>query len=94
MRNRIYYSKEAEQRANNERLMFTFVGVLGGLSIGAILMLMFAPQRGQVTRKQIAAGAGTALDEGRKEGEKVIENVRDGIGKLRATVEEKAEKLH
>ena len=50
MSERMYYSKEAEQRAQAERtfLAILFTGL--GLSIGAALALLFAPVKGEQLR--------------------------------------------
>ena len=89
MSDRIYYSKEAEQYANTERLVLAVMVLITGLGIGTVLALLFAPQEGRTTRKHIANGAETVLDNGLTTGSKVVENVLDGVGKIRRTVEDR-----
>lgn len=54
MSERMYYSKEAEQRAQAERtfLAILFTGL--GLSIGAALALLFAPIKGEQLREELS----------------------------------------
>ncbi len=53
MNNRIYYSKEAEMEAQREKMAAVLVFMAFGLSIGAILALLFAPKSGEQTRGDI-----------------------------------------
>jgi gas vesicle protein len=89
MSDRIYYSKEAEQYANTERLVLAVLVLITGLGIGTVLALLFAPQEGRETRKHIADGAEHILDNSRATGNKVVENVVDSVGKIRRTVEDR-----
>lgn len=54
MSERMYYSKEAELRAQAERtfLAILFTGL--GLSIGAALALLFAPVKGEQLRGELS----------------------------------------
>jgi gas vesicle protein len=88
MSDRIYYSKEAEHYAQSERLVLAVMVLITGLGIGTVLALLFAPQEGRETRKNIEHGAENVLDKGRTAGGKVVENVLDGVGKIRRTVED------
>lgn len=93
MNNRTYYSREAEERARREKMGIAWAALLGGLSLGALLMLLFAPQAGRITRKMIEDSAERALDDGRDTGNKVIGNVREGFEKARKEVEDRVEKI-
>ena len=58
MASRIYYSEEARQRAFVERSVIAAVCIALGVTIGTILALLFAPQEGENTRREIANKAG------------------------------------
>jgi gas vesicle protein len=53
MSNRIYYSQEAERRANQEKVTAILLFLLLGLGAGAILAILFAPKSGESIRGEI-----------------------------------------
>jgi gas vesicle protein len=59
---RIYYSREAEQIAQQQRTILALGVMVVGLGIGAVLALMFAPRRGDEFRDELASQANVALD--------------------------------
>ena len=67
MSDRIYYSREAEDRAQRQRMVFVLVFLALGLGIGAAMALMFSPQ-GKKARKT----ASDALEEGLNTGKKKV----------------------
>lgn len=83
MSDRIYYSREAEIRAQQERTMMIVTFLLLGLGIGAALALLFAPQRGEQTRRDIRR----AFDDDTDALENVLNTVRGEIADLRKQVE-------
>ena len=62
MSERMYYSKEAEKRAQTERgfIALLFLGL--GLSVGAAIALIFAPMRGDELRDELNQQVGKARD--------------------------------
>lgn len=68
MRDRIYYSRDAEMIAQRNRLLLALIAALLGGSIGAIMALLFAEQRGDEVRSQIA-----------DQSESTFRKVRDGV---------------
>jgi len=66
MNDRIYYSREAELRANRDKALLTLLFLAMGLGIGAALALLFAPRSGEQTRVELAKTVDTSLDEGRE----------------------------
>lgn len=87
MNDRIYYSREAEERANRERTASIMVFLAIGLGIGTVLALMFAPNPGEETRKELLGGisetTGPALSRIEKELHELRRRVEDRIGDLR-----------
>lgn len=65
MPSRIYYSEEAEQLARKQQVLQITLFMLIGLSIGAVVALLFAPQKGKETRKDISKELGDTLGSGR-----------------------------
>ena len=61
MNDRIYYSKEAEELAAQQRTILALVVMLLGLGLGAVVALLFAPRKGDDIRKDIADQAGTLI---------------------------------
>lgn len=57
MANRTYYSEEARNRAQAERVRFAIFCIGIGVSIGAALALLFAPQEGEEVRERITEQA-------------------------------------
>lgn len=51
--NRIYYSREAEMQAGREKTVAVILFLAFGLSVGAVLALLFAPRSGEQTREDI-----------------------------------------
>lgn len=58
------------------------LGALGGLAAGALLGVLFAPDKGSATRKKIA-----------QKGKDLKDNVKEGVNGLIASAEEKYDTL-
>ncbi len=93
MNDRVYYSKEAEERALRERTVVALI-VLGlGLGFGAALALLFAPRSGDETRHEIASQANYAVESGRDTTSKTVENLQRELKYLREEFEDRLKKL-
>jgi len=57
MASRVYYSDEARNRAQQTRAIIAILSLGAGISIGAILALLFAPEEGTEVRERITEGA-------------------------------------
>jgi gas vesicle protein len=93
MSDRIYYSKEAEERALRERTVIALI-VLGlGLGFGAALALLFAPRSGQEIRHEISRQANYAAESSRDSTNKAVENLQRDLKHLRDDIEDRLKKL-
>lgn len=70
-------------RSNFGSSLLTF---LSGAAIGAGLALLFAPQTGEETRKQIKDAAEKAADEVKDRSEKVAHGARNAVKQAKAFV--------
>lgn len=89
---RIYYSREAEMAAMRSRTILTMVFLVIGLTIGALLALLFAPDDGESTRKELAKGVEDGLNTGRETLEPMIKQLEDQFNDLRKNVEDRLSK--
>jgi gas vesicle protein len=93
MSDRIYYSKEAEERALRERTVVALI-VLGlGLGFGAALALLFAPRSGEEIRHDISRQANYAAESGRESTNRAIETLQRDLKHLRDDIEDRLKKL-
>lgn len=89
---RIYYSREAEMAAMRSRSILTLTFLVIGLTIGAILALLFAPDEGKNTRKDLVKGVEDGLSTGRETLEPMIKQLEDQFNDLRKNVEDRLNK--
>jgi gas vesicle protein len=73
-------------------LNILFGALIGGL-VGAIAMLLFAPQSGKQTRDQIQNKSIELRDRTTRDIKKTFEKVRSETGKIRNEIKEKAGEL-
>ena len=81
MNNRIYYSREAEEQANQERLRAIGVFMVLGLGIGAVLALLFAPKSGEEIRHGISKSLEDRFSGVEKELESLSKRVEDRLSR-------------
>ncbi len=90
MNERMYYSREAEQRAHRERLTIAAFSLIIGASIAAVLALIFAPREGE-TRHELGKHFEEALNQSRKTVNHAAHDLRENADHLRDEVEERIE---
>jgi gas vesicle protein len=92
MNDRTYYSRDAEMRANQERMGTTLLFIVLGLGIGAVLALLFAPSSGEKVRHEISGAiedrfgrrdAGLNLHKLEKEFSDLRKKVEDRLAEMR-----------
>ncbi len=89
MNNRMYYSKEAEEEAQRERAVLVLVMLGLGVAVGAAVALLFAPQAGEKIRKALEEQIEHAVETGRDQAAKAVENLQDEAERLRSDVEKR-----
>jgi gas vesicle protein len=72
----MYYSKEAEGRAQQQRLLLALFVMALGAGAGAVLALLFAPKTGEQTRRELATNTN-----------KAVENLQHEVDRLRGELE-------
>lgn len=87
MHDRMYYSKEAELRAQRERTLMVAIVLLFGLAIGAMLMLLFAPRSGDETRQGIAEAVNEAVERSGEASQTTVKQLSDELKDLRKRIE-------
>ncbi len=87
MHDRMYYSKEAEQRGQRERLLMVIVFSLLGLAAGAVVMLLFAPRSGDETRQGIAEAVNDAVERSGEASQTAMKQLNDEIKDLRKRID-------
>ncbi len=83
MNERIYYSREAEMRAQRQFLVTTAVLAMISVGIGAVLALLFAPRPGEEVRRELEARAAEALARGRETAGKVAAEAQNNLQRVR-----------
>ncbi len=86
---RIYYSRDAEMRAARRTTFLTLFFLTSGLGIGVALALLFAPESGEKTRKELAQNIGESVNNGRESLEPVIKKLEDQFNDFRKNVEDR-----
>ncbi len=81
MNNRIYYSREAEEQANQERVRAIAVFMILGLGVGAVLALLFAPKTGEEVRQNISKSLEDRFNGVEKELENLSKRVEDRLSR-------------
>jgi hypothetical protein len=76
MSDRIYYSREAEERAQRQRMVAVLVFMALGLGIGTVIAMMFTPE-GQKARKKVGKAVEQSLDTGREKVSDVMSDLED-----------------
>jgi gas vesicle protein len=89
MNDRVYYSREAEQMAAQQRTVLALIVMLLGLGLGAVVALLFAPRKGDEIRKDIANQAENIYENGRETTGKAFKELQKDFDKLRGEVEDR-----
>ncbi|MDZ4769164.1 MAG: YtxH domain-containing protein [Chloroflexota bacterium] len=88
MRDRIYYSKEAEQRARRAGVTIAVLATLLGASAGVIIALLFAPRSGDEIRGELSRTVDRAIDGARSSSENLGETAGRALNQVRERIED------
>jgi gas vesicle protein len=89
MSERIYYSREAEMRAQRQFLITTAVLAMVSVGIGAVLALLFAPRPGEEVRRDLEWRAAEALARGRETAIKVAAEAQNNLQRVREELDDR-----
>jgi gas vesicle protein len=81
MNDRIYYSVEAEMQAQRERIALAVAAMIVGVGLGAVLALIFAPQSGDKTRRQLEEQAREWANQGEDAVGQAAQDIQKTVGK-------------
>ena len=90
---RIYYSHEAETKAMRRMTMWTVLWMALGLSVGAIVALLYAPTAGDKMRHTLAKNIEEGISTGQEALEPTMKRLEKEMGELRHTVEDGINKM-
>lgn len=89
MNDRMYYSREAEARAQRQFFVTAvFVAALS-VGIGAVIAMFFAPRPGSELREDAAHLGREAADRGRELAERAAEEAQRSLRKAQQSVEDR-----
>ncbi len=93
MNDRTYYSREAEMRANRDRMMSTLPLLVFFMAIGIAVALVLAPESGEKTREELAGRVNDRLEGGRDATNHAIKRLEKELSDLRRKVEDRLETM-
>lgn len=82
MSERMYYSHDAKMRAQREKAVLIALALSAGGALGALIMLLLAPQNGDKTRQQVMQYVNEALEKGLGKGQEVLEKGQEAARNL------------
>ncbi len=93
MNDRTYYSREAEMRANRDRLLSTVPLLVFAMAIGIIVALFLAPESGEKAREELAERVNDRLEGGREATSHAIKRLEKEVADLRRKLEERVDAM-
>ncbi len=93
MNDRMYYSREAQMQADQEKLVATITFLLVGLALGAIVALLFAPDSGKKIRKNISNTIEGKIESGRDTVAPALDRLEKDFADLRNKVEDRIQQM-
>ncbi|MEQ8671642.1 MAG: YtxH domain-containing protein [Aggregatilineales bacterium] len=93
MNDRIYYSKEAADYAQKQRMVMISLAALVGVGIGTLIAMLLAPQSGEETRKSMEDNMNHYIDQGRETANQVAKDAQKTAGKVRENLNDNIDKI-
>ena len=93
MSERIYYSEQARQKAQQRRTISAIAFMLMGAGIGAVLAMLFAPQEGEEVRSEISNRVGGQVENGLETANHAIASLENKYNDLRSYVDDTLSKI-
>ena len=90
---RIYYSRDAEEKAVRQITMWAVLWVALGLAVGAVMAILFAPSAGKKTRHSLTKNLEEGWNSGQDTIEPVVKRLEKEMGELRQSVEDRIAKI-
>lgn len=87
MASRIYYSEAAERIAKRQKIIQVLLFMALGMTLGAIVALLFAPDEGEKTRKAIAGAMEDGFQRGREATRDALKQLEPEFPDLRDKVD-------
>jgi gas vesicle protein len=89
---RIYYSHDAQTHAVSAMRRSMMLFLAGGLTMGALATLLFAPSSGKKTRSDLGHAVEEGLSSGRDTLGSAVKQLEKELADLRKSIEERASK--
>lgn len=83
MTDRVYYSREAEVRAQQRQFILVVVATVFSMTIGAVIALLLAPRRGDEFRRVLGDQIEGVVGAGQKFADQVRQQVEDHVAEAR-----------
>lgn len=93
MNQRMYYSQEAERKAQQQRAGLALAMLALGIGLGGLLAILFAPHSGDETRQSLAELAEHAYNDGRDATGQAVETLQKDLDRLRKDFDERLKDL-
>ena len=83
MNERVYYSRDAEMRAQRQQFVLVVAATAVSLSVGALIALLLAPRTGKEIRRTLGEQIDQAYNTGREIADQVRRDVEERVQNVR-----------
>jgi gas vesicle protein len=93
MTDRTFYSREAEERVRRQQTVAVLLFLAFGIGIGAAIALLFAPESGEETRKDLEKTVNRSVDTGRDSANSALGRLEKEFSELRKRVDDRISEI-